>query len=289
MGRPNKTGVDYFSHDTRSGKTIFTLESKYGNDGYAFWFKLLELLGSQDGLYIDCNNSDEWEYLLAKTRVDEVSASEILELLSNLKAIDTELWNQKIIWCQKFVDRLEATIYRKRTTEIPQKPSFRVENIGGDDVSGEKSTQRKEKKSKEKKSKEKELVPYETIRDRFNEICTSLSKVISITEKRKAKIKARWDELKTVEAFENLFYLTEQSDFLCGRGKEWRCSFDWLMMNDTNYIKVLEGNYKNQKQSGNPFKEKLKEMVEDDQTGGNGNHVGYQGGLSKLLQKPDGG
>jgi hypothetical protein len=40
-------------------------------------------------------------------------------------------------------------------------------------------------------------------------------------------------------------------------------------------------------QSGNPFKDKLKEMMEDEQSRDNSNHVGYQGGLSKLLQEPD--
>ena len=40
MARPIKAGVDYFPHDTdaASRKTIFTLESIFGNDGYAFWF-----------------------------------------------------------------------------------------------------------------------------------------------------------------------------------------------------------------------------------------------------------
>ena len=34
--------------------------------------------------------------------------------------------------------------------------------------------------------------------------------------------------------------------------------FDWLMANDTNIVKVLEGNYKNSKvKSSNPFKDIL--------------------------------
>lgn len=40
--------------------------------------------------------------------------------------------------------------------------------------------------------------------------------------------------------------------------------------------------------STNPFKDKLKEMVEDECERSNGCNVGYQGGLSKLLQEPDG-
>jgi hypothetical protein len=40
--------------------------------------------------------------------------------------------------------------------------------------------------------------------------------------------------------------------------------------------------------STNPFKDKLKEMVEDECERSNGCNVGYQGGLSKLLQGPSG-
>ena len=54
-----------------AGKPLFTLETQYGNDGYAFWFKLLELLGTQDGLYYDCNNKANWMFLISRARIDE--------------------------------------------------------------------------------------------------------------------------------------------------------------------------------------------------------------------------
>jgi hypothetical protein len=151
VARPNKTGVDYFSHDTASGKTIFTLESKFGNDGYAFWFKLLETLGSQDTLSLDCNNLPDWEYLIAKTRVSEITATEILDTLARINAIDVELWDQKIIWVQKFAERL-TPVFKKRKIETPVKPHFCDRNNNQTNVSVEKSTQRKGKESKVKKN-----------------------------------------------------------------------------------------------------------------------------------------
>ena len=45
MARPRKQTVDYFPHYCKCGRTIFILENRFGNDGYAFWFKLLEILG----------------------------------------------------------------------------------------------------------------------------------------------------------------------------------------------------------------------------------------------------
>jgi hypothetical protein len=157
VARPMKLGVDYFSHDTISGKTIFILESSFGNDGYAFWFKLLELLGTQEGLYYDCSKTADWRFLLSKTRVDEDTAVNILNLLASLDAIDSELWSEKIVWSQNYADRL-SKVFEKRASETPRKPGFRSENPTEADVSAPKSTQSKVNKSKVKENKEEESI-----------------------------------------------------------------------------------------------------------------------------------
>lgn len=123
MARPKKQTVDYFPHIASNGKTMFILESQFGNDGYAFWFKLLEILATTDGHVIDCRNSSDWQFLLAKTNIDEVTASKILDLLSNLDAIDGGLWDSKVIWCQNFINNI-ADVYKNRKTKAPQKPSL---------------------------------------------------------------------------------------------------------------------------------------------------------------------
>lgn len=126
MGRSPKKGVDYFPHDTDASerRTIFALEAKYGNDGYAFWFKLLEMLGRQNTAYIDCSIEDEWFFLLHRVRIPERQVEEMLELLANRGAIDRQLWQQRrIIWSDNFVERLEV-LYKKRKEGAPQKPSL---------------------------------------------------------------------------------------------------------------------------------------------------------------------
>ena len=123
MGRPRKQTVDYFPHFTSSdSKTKFILEQNWGNDGYAFWFKLLELLGRSDGHYYDCSKAADSKYLAALTRIDEATVKEILDTLADLGNIDPELWTErKVIWCQNFVDNLQD-VYSKRTAVIPKKP-----------------------------------------------------------------------------------------------------------------------------------------------------------------------
>lgn len=158
MGRPQKQTVDYFPHYANSGKTMFILENKFGNNGYAFWFKLLEILAITEGHYFRVENSIDWEFLLAKTKVSDETATEILNTLAGLEAIDKELWNKKIIWVQNFVDNL-SEVYRKRKISAPIKPfseGFRDGNYTTSEVSGDINPQRREEESKVEKSKVKE-------------------------------------------------------------------------------------------------------------------------------------
>jgi len=123
MARPKKETVDYFPHQCNHGKTMYILEQKYGNDGYAFWFKLLELLGDAAGHYLNLSDDAVQEFLQAKTHLGGSSCDEILSLLAKLGAIDPELWEQRVIWSQNFVDGI-SVVYTNRRAEIPARPSF---------------------------------------------------------------------------------------------------------------------------------------------------------------------
>lgn len=142
MARPRKNTVDYFPHQCVSGKTMFVIEQEFGNDGYAFWFKLLELLGQTEGHVFDCRNVSEFRFLLAKTKSSEDMANKILGLLKDLGAIDGPLWEKRVIWCQNFVDGL-SSVYHNRKVEMPSKPSFYGQKLTNGVVSTEKSTQSK--------------------------------------------------------------------------------------------------------------------------------------------------
>jgi len=153
VSRPRKQTVNYFPHMCNHGKTIFILEQKYGNDGYAFWFKLLEMLGSTEGHYLKLENSADWEFLQAKTRLDGDKCEEILGLLAKLGAIDAELWEeQKIVWSDNFVANI-ADAYRNRTSEIPTKPSFLRQKPRDTDQPSVRNPQTKVNKTKVNKTK----------------------------------------------------------------------------------------------------------------------------------------
>jgi hypothetical protein len=165
MARPIKETVDYFPHYTNGGKTLFIIDSMFGNDGYAFWFRLLELLCNQKGLVYDVRNPVNMKFLTAKTRVSEDYAIKILDTLAELDAIDPELWAQKLIWATNLADNVRDA-FKNRISRMPKKPviegrnpqttEFPTQKPPNNGVSSPENGERKEKKSKEKKSKEKE-------------------------------------------------------------------------------------------------------------------------------------
>lgn len=156
MARPFKNTVDYFPHSCNHKKTMFILESKFGNNGYAFWFKLLEILGSSDNHVYDYNNPHDWEFMLAKTKVTNEQAQNILQTLANIDAIDKELFEKNVIWSQNFVDNV-ADVYNRRKQEIPKKPIVADNNIVIDDNNLNNDSNNRQSKVKESivnKSKE---------------------------------------------------------------------------------------------------------------------------------------
>ena len=107
--------LNYFQHFVNYGQTITIMQSKYGNDGYAFWFKLLELLGKTDDHCIDGNNFEGFEYLISYTMIkDRKTAIEMLDILANIDAIDKDLWvSYKCIRSENFIHNHEH-LYAKR-------------------------------------------------------------------------------------------------------------------------------------------------------------------------------
>lgn len=89
--------------------------------------------------------------------------------------------------------------------------------------------------------------PYREIVKAWNERATSLglAAIRGLSDGRKRKLAARWKEWPDgLETFAALLTAIGESAFLRGQGgKEWRATFDWLVKNDENWQKVLEGQY----------------------------------------------
>ncbi len=159
MPRPIKHSVDYFPHFVNHGKTLYILSNEFGEVGYAFWFRLLELLCRSEGQVYDYNNSVAWRFLLAETHASEENAKNILKLLADVEAIDLELFEAKIIWVQRLVDNLDA-VYKRRSDGTPTRPviaNSKMDNADNNGIDVDKSTHSKQNKIKQNKTT---YIPY---------------------------------------------------------------------------------------------------------------------------------
>ena len=94
------------------------------------------------------------------------------------------------------------------------------------------------------KVKEKDNVPFDEIKDSYNEKCPKLPQVQTLSDKRMTAIRVRYLKYGK-EKLELLFKKAGESDFLNGKSTlGWKATFDWLL-NENNMLKVLEGNYDN--------------------------------------------
>lgn len=75
-----------------------------------------------------------------------------------------------------------------------------------------------------------------------------LNQIHSLTQSRVQKLKTRLtDNQNFFSIFEQACVLISKSDFLKGKNKNsWKVSFDWIIENDKNIFKILEGNYNRQ-------------------------------------------
>ncbi len=104
-------------------------------------------------------------------------------------------------------------------------------------------------KKKNNKKKEKELgVPFHEIKDTWNRGIegTPLPAIRKLSSGRRAKLKARWGERDFRDNWKGIITRFLESGLVKKSIREGRTNwinFDWLIKNDENYVKVLEGKY----------------------------------------------
>lgn len=160
MARPERNTVDYFPLYCEDGKKMFYIEETYGNDGFAVFVKILRELAKTEYHYLNLSDNKTLMFLSAKCKVNKEILLNIISDLAELGKFNLELWNDnKIIWCQDFIDSIQDA-YKKRNNEcinfeglltllnglgIRKRPKSASE--------GSVKPQRKEEEIKEKKSK----------------------------------------------------------------------------------------------------------------------------------------
>lgn len=138
--------------------------------------------------------------------------------------------------------------WRKPRTVI-KKPHTDSKNDSKND-SRVKERKLKKIKGKEVREERKRIkdIPFVEL---FNSTCPSLQKIEEVTRTRLDKIKTRLKEHPDLKWWSTVFERADKMNFTyekgAHKGKVWRPSFDWLIENDNNAVKVAEGHYEDKK------------------------------------------
>lgn len=267
MARPIKLSAEYFYHDAnmRNDIKIKALRRKFGAEGYAVWNFILETLTANEDFKMPFSPMEQ-ELLAADFDINPERLAEIVDYCCRLELLQHSE-DEATIFSLAHRKRLQSVldIKEKRSkagkigmqkrwgnhAETAENDSNVITSdntpITADNV--KKGKEENERKGKEKKGREVKY-PYQDIVALWNSICTNLPQVKSISDKRKSKIKARLSEFGDPKLWSahvrELFEKVQASSFLCGgNGNGWTASFDWIFENESNWVKVMEGNYDN--------------------------------------------
>jgi hypothetical protein len=124
-------------------------------------------------------------------------------------------------------------------------------SINGASKSLEQSREETEEKRVEEKAPDPELVSPQDLVEGWNDTCgpLGLPTVRELSADRLTKVRARLKEHPKVFFWNDVLAGIEKSTFLRGLSgrngdhKGWKASFDWLIENPTNCLKIAEGQY----------------------------------------------
>lgn len=134
MARPKKKGLDYFPHDVHasSDEKIEAMRQLYGNDGYAFYFIILEQIYKQENCKLSLADKIFRTILRKKIVLENDLFEEMISTACKIGLFDSVEWKKSQVLTSKrvkdtargvFKERKRATDkYRRNPGETPEKP-----------------------------------------------------------------------------------------------------------------------------------------------------------------------
>jgi hypothetical protein len=119
MPNHKRTSVEWFPHPVAHGRKMGLLERKYGNDGYAVWFKILEEIGGSEILAIALRDDVQVELYASRCLVEPDLFMQIVSDLIRWDEFDSSLWEtHRVLYSHKLIKSV-SEVYRKRKTAPP--------------------------------------------------------------------------------------------------------------------------------------------------------------------------
>ena len=127
MARPAKRTCDYFSHFAGDSKDLYFIETRYGVEGYYFYYRLREFLCQCDDITCRIEYEADLEYLYRYFALDKAKVQDMIDACADNGIIDHNLWyNAKIIW-QDDLAAILKDAWKGRKTPPPEKPIVEIE------------------------------------------------------------------------------------------------------------------------------------------------------------------
>ena len=128
MARPAKRNCDYFPHFVTDSRDLYFIETRYGIEGYYFYYRLREFLCQCDDITCRIEYEADLEYLYRYFALDKGKVQEMLDACADNGIIDNNLWYQtQIIW-QDDLAAILKDAWKGRKTAPPEKPIVEIEN-----------------------------------------------------------------------------------------------------------------------------------------------------------------
>ena len=261
-----KDRMRFFSHDVdmRNDLKIRGLRREFGNEGYAVWCYLLEVLTDTEDLCIDIDN------MAGLLSADfDIDRERLMGIVGYCLQVGLFVKDGSLLYSKRHRERIMGVLDKAQEKSERGRRAVMArwgknsanntdETEGDTDVLPTNNNERREDKTGEEKTRkdQKREYPCAEIVKVWNEVCVSLPKVLRLSDARRDKVKARLREWggdnpeEMIAKAREFFNRIEASDFLTGRSGKWKASFDWLFDSRNNWIKVAEGNYDNKRGGG---------------------------------------
>lgn len=260
MARPNKNNAEYFSHDAdmRNDIKVKALRRRFSHTGYAVWNYLLETLTDTENFEIDFRDGNK-ELLAADFDVTVQELNDIVEYACRIDLLQ-QSEDGAVLFSAAHKRRFSQLLERRaKLSQAGKKGMAKRWSSSNADITPDNEVitpDSKVKESKEKESKgtqrESVIYPYQDIAALWNSICGTLPKIKALNDNRRQKIRLRLAEMGAdnpkacLDRLKELFERVAASDFLCGSSANgWTATFDWVFENGKNWVKIIEGNYDN--------------------------------------------
>jgi hypothetical protein len=154
MARPQKEGLDYFPHDTDAStdEKIEALRSLYGNNGYAFYFILLERIYRTPDFEIDISDAETIQILAKKCGINVEEFNQILSTALKRGCFDRDAYAERGVLTSNGVKKRAFVVTKKR--EEMRDRYQRTKEVSDAETDQETTPETPQSKVKERKEKE---------------------------------------------------------------------------------------------------------------------------------------